>query len=347
MIDAILHIGFGKTGTSSIQHYLCEHDLSGTDIVYCRLNERGELLTGEKLRAAARRSILGYVNSTPSSVSGDPVAAIKALRQEGKIVLLSQEDWGRTAKPLNYLNGVKLKVIAYVRPQVDWFNAGWWQWWRWENEFVSPADVLKVWKPHFLKWAAQLDRWKRSPMVSELTVRLHVQDVVFDFLSVLGCTDIKPTKRMNQSLSPTILKLYEAVPAIRMGSPAEMDVLLSSLVEDKRKAPWVVDRGLAEQIIDATADDNLALRDYLSFDQKAMMDADQHWWSVEAYADRRCEALERITTEEALSIVSRLQTCTERRCEGLEQITTEEALSIVSRLSQALLAAQRRALARG
>jgi hypothetical protein len=306
-VDAILHIGFGKTGTSSIQRYLCEHDLNGTNIVYSVLNEQGEIFVGETLRALARRGVLGYVSSTPLSASGDPVRAIKAMREQGNIPLFSQEDWSRTAEPLTYLHDVKLKVIAYVRPQVDWFNAAWWQWWRWEDLFASPADVLNLWNSYFLQWAAQLDVWKRSQLVSECTVRLHTQeDVVPDFLSILGCTDIKPTERLNQSLSPTILKLYESVPAIRRANPPEMDALLSSVIEDRRKAPWVICHDLSQRIVDATVDNNFALREYLSSDQRKSMDADQRWWSAEAYADRHYETLEQITTDELLSIVSQL-----------------------------------------
>ena len=305
MVDAILHIGFGKTGSSSIQRYLSKYDLTGTDIVYCALDEQGGLITGEALRAQARRSVAGYVSSAALSPSGDPVSAIKRIRNQGNIPLLSQEDWSRTGEPLSYLRDLELRIIAFVRPQIEWFNAAWWQWLRWED-VGSPSDILREWSPYYLQWAAQLDLWKQSPLVSECTVRLHTQDVVSDFLSILGCPDIKSIERINQSLSPTILKLYEAAPTIRRGNETEIDFLLSSVVADKRKAPWVLSRDSAQRIIDATFESNLALRRYISPDQRYSMDTDQRWWSADAYADRHCETLEPITTDELLTIVSDL-----------------------------------------
>lgn len=248
MVDAILHIGFGKTGTSSIQQYLCRYDLPGTNLVYCVLNKSGELSTGDALREAARRKITGYVVSTPSMVSGDPVAAIRAIRDRGRMPLLSQEDWARSAEPLKYLHGLDLKVIAYVRPQVEWFNAGWWQWWRWEDGITSPDDVLDQWGTEFLRWAAQLSVWRQSPLVSDLTVRLYAGDVVADFLSHLGVSHIEPTVRTNQSLSRALLKLYEAAPSIRKQNPSEMDALLASVIDDESKAPWAVNAGLAKRM---------------------------------------------------------------------------------------------------
>ena len=85
---------------------------------------------------------------------------------------------------------MRARVVAYVRPQIEWFNSAWWQWWTWRDEFDTPADLLRQWRggwrPGFMRWRTQLAPWLVNPSVDGLTVRLYRRDTLPDFLELLG-----------------------------------------------------------------------------------------------------------------------------------------------------------------
>ena len=190
MADVILHIGFGKTGSSSIQKYLSIYGtekIAGTNLVYCAWTANDEFLQGETLYNTAAASCHGYIASTmvvPGSYKG-LVKGIEEVHGKGLVPLLSQEDWSRTGREFTTVFeelGLKYKVIAYVRPQVEWLYAGWWQWWAWDENFASPDEVIEKWGMVILNWNAWLKFWQNSPSCEAVKVRLHCRDVVDDFL---------------------------------------------------------------------------------------------------------------------------------------------------------------------
>lgn len=203
------------------------------------------------------------------------------------------------------------EIVAYVRPQVDWFNAGWWQWWAWEDKFSRPEDVINAWGLHFMKWGARLRQWEGVPRVSKLTVRLHEGDVISDFAELLGIPgELSPTSddRKNISLSHMMTKLYWSIPALRSPHGAEVDSILAPILQTGDRAPWIVNEALAETIVLGLAKDNESLLRYLSPEQAATMKADKRWWSSDAYGDRPVSGLSdlELSREECLSILSKV-----------------------------------------
>lgn len=294
MPDAILHIGFGKTGTSSIQKHLSAHAadrIPGTNIVYCAWTREGALLCGNAITAAAAREPLGYISSTPivpPTLTG-LARGIAKIHESGLTPILSQEDWARNGA--DFISafeslGLSLQVVAYVRPQIEWFNAGWWQWWAWESGFSQPSEVINAWGTHFLSWAAQLAKWAESDAVEKFDVRLHCDAVVSDFLSLIDGVPITEPDRSNSGIDPLLITLYQTFPKLRATHSSEVDIALSSLLSEKRGAPWVVSPDLADRIASSTHDDNIALLQYLSPDQQETMKADARWWNASAYAER-------------------------------------------------------------
>lgn len=293
MSDLIVHIGFGKTGTSSLQEYLSFHGvdrIDDTNFCYASWSQDGRFIFGNALKEAAIASPHRYVVSTPSLPSSfrGLVEGILKLKSMGLVPILSQEDWARTGAILPALEQLKLKatVISYIRPQVEWFNAGWWQWWTWINDFNHPEDVLRAWSVGFLHWARQLSRWHKSPSVETLVVRLHCKDVVEDFIHFLGGSVVTRLKRHNTSLDPLILKLYKSIPNLREKYNAEIDSVLSPILSKGRRAPWVLSRKLVKQIILDTWQDNKDLLQYLNPEQRNVMSEDHRWWDVKAYESR-------------------------------------------------------------
>ncbi|TPK22360.1 hypothetical protein FJ872_07060 [Mesorhizobium sp. B2-5-9] len=63
MANVVFHIGFGKTGSSSLQAYLSRtagDRLGDSSFVYCAIDRDGEVLSGEEL---SRRAASGAPSS--------------------------------------------------------------------------------------------------------------------------------------------------------------------------------------------------------------------------------------------------------------------------------------------
>lgn len=138
--------------------------IARTDLVYCAWTSEREFLRGAAVTEAAARAPLGYVSSTPvvpPALNG-LVRGIAEIHKLGFPPILSQEDWARNGdgciSALETL-GLSLRVITYVRSQIEWFNAGWWQWWAWEDALSKPSDVMNAWGTEFLSWSELPAKW--------------------------------------------------------------------------------------------------------------------------------------------------------------------------------------------
>jgi len=323
MPEIVFHVGFGKTGSSSLQTYLSRtaaQKIGDSSYVYCAFARDGRLLSGPDIANKANLSLLRYVNSYHEihrvSSLDEARNSIYEKHKNGFIPVFSQEAWGNAAPAFaeaQFFERIDcdVRIIAYVRPQVDWFNAGWWQWWAWDSKFTCPQDVLELWGCHFMKWAAQLKRWAELPRVRNVTVRVHGTDVISDFLKQLGIENAPPVisdDRKNVSINPTAIKLYRAIEGLRTPHGAELDAIFAPLFDDHRRAPWVVTPDTARTIISETRFDNIALLDYLDKQQVEEIQNDLRWWEPAAFAD--CvlvsESDMALTTEECIAIIRKL-----------------------------------------
>lgn len=304
MRRAYFHIGFGKTGSSSIQAFLSQRTYltgDGELLEYCAFSKQGQILRGEVLRQAALKSPLGYVASDPlvNTYDADAVRTAKEgidkVFAEGRTPVFSQEDWGRGAghfkqSRLFDLLDVDVVALAYVRPQVEWFNSGWWQWFAWDGRFTRPEDVVAAWGFNFMLWANQLSQWKRLDRVQAVIVRLQAADVVSDFLRVLGAQSEARTTdvgRVNVSLSAPLIKLLKRFPHLRGVNSAEVDAFLTEFFKFEGKTPWYVAPALQRSIIEACLADNNRLLQMLDPESRSIMADDQRWWDASAYKERR------------------------------------------------------------
>lgn len=323
MAKAIVHVGVGKTGSSSLQTFFSHEGndiLAAAGFVYGAVSGDGGILHGEKLSRIARRTPLGHLSSTPTilqTANRERLRSdIAALSSQGLTPVFSQESWHRKAllfqddAIFETLDCV-VDIVAYVRPQVEWFNAAWWEWFAWDKLFSCPGDVVAKRGLNMMRWGTLLARWKTVPRVSSVIVRLHPEDVVSDFLSVLGipaADKAAQATRCNTGVSPTQLELYRAAPGLRGIHGADMDHILSGFLHDTNPPPWVIERELASDIITRLGDDNHVLLEMLGDSQKTIMLDDQRWWSAEAYAQRFAESPvdTQFTREQCLELITRL-----------------------------------------
>jgi hypothetical protein len=318
MTNLVLHIGFGKTGSSSIQHHLTEHGsdvIAKTNHIYCVADANGNVVHGDKLRAIARTTGVNYAASSTTIPSSDSqirrfAASIARYNARGMTPVLSQEAWGQDGhlfkEPLRQL-GLDVKVIAYVRPQVEFLNAGWWQWWSHMNEFDSPQDLVNNWTIDFLGWIDYLERWQSIDEVKQLDIRCHGADSVNDFLSIMGSPPVN-AERINTSLGPLALKLYHRFPNFRGVHGAHIDAKYGPMLANGKNAPWVVPMSLCSQIIEYTRAGNERLSQMMPETHRDAMLKNPRWWRADAYAREKLMTPDELemSLRDAMTIIYRI-----------------------------------------
>jgi hypothetical protein len=313
MTEAVIHIGFDKTGTSSLQTALSSDVLDGTQYEYCAIKSNGSPIYGQALSKRARRAVMGYVASTHrlDCIDHNLVrTGIATIRDRGKIPILSQEAWsclGDVFKDRALLErwGISgAHIIAYVRPQVEFLNSGWWQWWAWSGSFETPADIIQQLGVSLLLWTTRLKPWASIGAVERLSVRLHGQDTIEDFFSLIGLRNLVfDVPRKNTGMSRELIQIYKAIPGLRTEHGAELDSVLGPVLNGG-STPWVVSPNLARRVLDQCREDNIELRTYLSRDQQDQMAENKRWWSAECYGE--AEDVEPLKLCDAIAILSKI-----------------------------------------
>ncbi len=301
MTNILLHIGAGKCGSSALQAALTANPilplLAGGFRTYTCIGNDGRVIAGRNI---VPNRIFGYRTSVnarelggrPDSVFTNARAALEQVEQpimSNEGLLCGHVD-GRVF--LDRL-GLPVDVVAYVRPQVEYFNSAWWQWGAWSDAAHDPWTVQRIKRSQYHTY---LSEWAAIPQVRSVTVRLLPTDVVTDFLTTFGVdtADLPPPVRTNSSLPSAVLRLLQRNKYLYFRYPGQLDFVLPRLVALDRlaKAPWVVDQTLARRIVNRTRDGNLKLLEMLDPDSAAIMRADPRWWDAAVYADRTVESFD-------------------------------------------------------
>jgi hypothetical protein len=305
----ILHIGMSKCGSSSLQNYLSSSEFYEiaklNRIGYAAIDRNGDLLQGSPLIKKASESNFGYI----TSCSGTDISAfdkttkkkllrnIASLKIDYDTLILSNEGWG--SNPSHFLSGVflshkdlKVTILGFVRPQIEWLNSAWWQWgaWtaapfrRWINSNKSKA-----------KWFELLSEWKKKEWVENVQIKLLTPDIVTDLHTFLGLNpeSSRGQKKINKGLPEPILRLYQRNRHLRPGPHAsEIDFILSKhIFFDNHITPWIMPPHFSGALIQYFRDDNENLLSILSSDEQKQMKLDDLWWSTEPYLARAIRPL--------------------------------------------------------
>jgi hypothetical protein len=302
-MECLLHIGGPKCGSSALQTALSEKPVlktaTGNTVAYAAVRRDGTVATGERLRWLAAQGKHGYVSSTFVRLGETERSAAQAAlaRLAADSVILSDENWLKNPalirdSLLPALPG-PVRALVYVRPQVEWINAAWWQWGVWQSarfeDWVQSA--ISRWR-----WAASIRSFMEGSGIDRIAIRLLPRDIVADFMAIenIAPGSIPTGKAINRGLSAPLLRLLlRNRGELRPGPHASgIDFVLSRHVDLGGRPPWVLDRDTVARIIDECREDNIALCSMLDPASAEAMSNDLRWWSADAYSDRQFEGWE-------------------------------------------------------
>ncbi|WP_415408721.1 hypothetical protein ACLM45_08140 [Synechococcus sp. A10-1-5-9] len=272
---------------------------------------KGRVLSPELVKERAQRNAFGYTSSAAAEIlvcrpqRSKKQASRFFKEQSGASLFLSNEGWAQAfslpgfCEEINDLievcSPIKTTMIVVVRPPVEWINSAWWQWGAWQSE-----PNFERWFPVMLKslqWHYKLNIVKeRFPKV-DLRVLLLKPTLLTDLAMLCGleATAFASVGSVaNSSLPAVVLRLYQAFPELRPGPHASgIDFSILRALNDHstafRRAPWVINRELIQQILTQTKTSSQALTAWMSEQDAADFKQDPRWWSSDAYQDREYE----------------------------------------------------------
>jgi hypothetical protein len=306
-MDCILHIGAGKCGSSSLQKALL---LNGATTArncqrkyeyMCIDRYDGVLLRGDKLKERAQSGPFSFYTSCGAQWLIRSSSDMSRLRREFMKVaredivpILSWEDWLYEA-PLfiqhNLLRelGLNATVIVFVRPQISWINAAWWQWGAWSN--LEFGDWLEAWAKERAQWAELIEQWKLVPGVGQVEVRLATRNVVSSFSDFIGAT-IPSREVVNPGLDADTLRFIQRNDEFHEDERVHknMFILGRRLSGISKLTPWVIPRDMVKALLSYFREGNERLLSLVPSSVREEIEADARWWEAEAYADRKAES---------------------------------------------------------
>jgi hypothetical protein len=210
MARLVIHAGFPKTGSSSIQNAI------GRSLP--ALNEAGFFLLGKEMKPGLEGVHPGlplwYIENAAkheaNSLTGAIKEALAAIPKDGCLILTS-ENLDQLSMPRLFAGVDRLadtEVVFYMRPQTEWIPSAWKQW-------SSKAGLtLSAFVKHCItknrpSYRASLDAWNGGLPAATITVRPFFRDVmtegspVADFFRLIGFHRYDPAL-LSETVNPSM-----------------------------------------------------------------------------------------------------------------------------------------------
>lgn len=268
----IMHIGMGKTGTSSIQKAL----KSSTDLL-TRQNVAylGMWFTDVDARFARYDGQRAFIASSPQEMAAHGRTFLKALerrREETgatRFIMSNEGFFGRREKLEPFLDvvaqGIDLTLIAYVRDPRSWLPSAYTQWGVRHKENAGPVQPFGERAKTLIRQYRPLKDW-RAQFGDALDVRTYEKglDVVRDFADAAGVELNVSDERSLERAEPAEV-LLRALFNDRFEGPA-MPNLFANAVFGPGQAPPVEVAEMAERCFDQSALDDIIAENKRHFD---------------------------------------------------------------------------------
>ena len=191
----IIHAGFAKCGSSSIQAALFHN--------FARLQEDGFSLFGKELRIAQTSADLGVPlwflerarekNEPLAQRLSDEIASGKVVNGD-RVGILSAENLSRPQMAPLFAGldqSLEVSLVFYVRPQLEWIPSAWKQWDLKKgmslSDFVS--HCIRIRRPPF---KLGIETWRKTLPAAKIHVRFLIPELLIgenparDFFRVAG-----------------------------------------------------------------------------------------------------------------------------------------------------------------
>ncbi len=217
----ILHIGAGKTGSSSVQGFLSDNRAQLAKLGILIPNPRMDFASGRAQQVFFMQG-LGEDKDPAGTLKKKIDAAIAdfgADRFRG--IVISAENLSNEHELHKAFEGLRadyeLCIVLYIRRQEDFYQSAWQQWYAKTGKPHGPW-VRRVAKG-FGDWSGTIDRWS-SLNPDHFAVRiydraeLHGGDVVVDFCTLLGLPKedlVFDEKQANESFGVHVSSLYSDI----------------------------------------------------------------------------------------------------------------------------------------
>ncbi|AKF25724.1 hypothetical protein YH65_10250 [Sulfurovum lithotrophicum] len=307
MVETIIHIGFGKCGSTALQYSLSNTPILKANrkkyknIKYITIDKNGQLYSGNNLRErllfTASRSLstasLTYFKGFSDEIlNALRVKLSKLSNNNNSLLVLSCESWVKRADIfrenaiLEKLN-MRAQVICYARNPVEWINSAWWQWGAWSNQNLD-SYIDRMVDKRVSKWSNELEEWRNIVGPENLKVKILPNDIVEDFYNMIGVElTSDQDNRANSSLPKEILRFYQQHRELRKSEHEnQLDFILSrylKLDSTFSKAPWVLSEEQVDRILKKTKESNIKLMEFIDPDSRKMNMGDERWWSKTAF----------------------------------------------------------------
>ena len=191
-ITLYLHVGSGKTGTSSIQKFLSENRSElwkSCSCFYPRANKidlhEGKLINHQ----------IFFLNNDFDKQKEKILSSVKYCKSKSKNkmilsaeLLFETEDARHLAEELTRLPGVNLQIIIYLRRQDHWLESAWKQWGYKSQKYSDIQDYVNK---RDCSWLRRLQLWENAVGKERLIVRCYEKEqlsrgLIVDFLDAVG-----------------------------------------------------------------------------------------------------------------------------------------------------------------
>lgn len=294
-LELLVHAGDGKTGTSAIQRMLRTHPEA---LAEARTRYLGLMLENafEKRHAWQDPARIQAFHDLPhtqavSELKDALTATVERAREAGlaRLIWSNESLINRSASTIAALtqlgDGVRIRVVMYVRRHDAWARSAFIQWSLKHKTYEGPLRDFSTWRAkRGFQLMPRLSPW-RAALGAGLTVRNFdaIDDAARDFCEVAGLDPAQfATERLNQTPSGVELALraafHEAVPERALPARFERAFQADAIDFDRDMQFWLIDQLPSAEaltgIADACAADRAEVNALLAADgQRGLDDA--------------------------------------------------------------------------
>jgi hypothetical protein len=191
-ITLYLHIGTGKTGTSSIQNFLAGNTRILWDSCSCLYpNMNRNNLLNENFINHQKLFLTTDLKTRKERIQKAIVFCRKHARKKlvfSAEALFENKDGPALAKELLEMPGVDLKIIVYLRRQDQWLESAWKEWGYKSRKYTDISNYIRQ---RDCDWLRTLKRWEDAVGREPIIVRCYEKEqlpsgLIQDFSFVIG-----------------------------------------------------------------------------------------------------------------------------------------------------------------